>query len=157
MAFAFDLASAQFSHFRTVTPWTEYEAKLVSRVMSVRPFGVTVKRMARDFDGGGFAMWGLISGNSHAARVALTHKVYAEKLDKQVQTWLTDEPESLTSLLGADLLICRSIAKMSSARRKSYKHTHCTHPLHASFPFTQDACAFQARKADPCMPHTRKG
>lgn len=71
MAFAFDLASAQFSHFRTVTPWTEYEAKLVSRVMSVRPFGVTVKRMARDFDGGGFAMWGLISGNSHAARVSV--------------------------------------------------------------------------------------
>lgn len=98
----FDLASAQFSHSRTVTPWAEYEAKLVSRMMSVRPFGVTVKRMARDFDGGGFAMWGLISGNSHGARVALTHKVYAEKLDKQVQIWLTDEPASLTSLLGAE-------------------------------------------------------
>lgn len=74
--FAFDLSSAQYSHFRTVTPWTEYAAKLVERVVRTRPFGVTVHGLVQEANGPTMFMWGLTTGNFHTRKLLLMQKHY---------------------------------------------------------------------------------
>lgn len=42
--YAFDLTSAQYSHFRTVTPWDEYFPSLCKNILEVPEFGEVARR-----------------------------------------------------------------------------------------------------------------
>jgi len=100
--YAFDLSSAQYGHHQTVTPWTEYAAKIVSSVTMHAPYGGIVDQFVaeteRDMQ---LALHGigLKAATMHKGPLLLTQKVYAEKVDELVASWVEDQPAPLTDLL----------------------------------------------------------